>query len=571
MRSCHNKQPLQYPLFAPVLLIGAIIAVYFPAVQSGIHPYDDPGIIARYSASLPLSQSLLPGNSYYYRPLVEFSFWLDNQLWGMAPSVMHLESILLHCINSLLVYLLACKLHDKDDKNRLIPLLAALLFGLHPVNVEAVAWISGRTDPLLALFTLSATFFWLRWLNAPDWRDMSVAMALFGAALLTKETALAFGGVIAVLALAWPGTASSRQRITAVTIMAVPAVLLLGFVLIFKKGHSGLSIFISDASLPPLQSLQIALTALGFYLKKLIFPVPLDFAIQTVQPVYILAGVAFFPLAWWGLRRQRQASILFVAAALLILPAVMIAIKQVAWTPFAERYLYLPSAFFILGLIYFSSGMSFTHKKILVPATVCIIAIFAVVSLQRTTLWNDKLAFFEDAVTKSPQFGSVYYTLGGILAQNGETNRASEAFITAERLNQRDSMRHPIKAAIMGTKIVKGELLEARTYFYKTFTKKEHAPADFLELLFKADNKRLVKLDSTQKKILAADILETLNLLHKKQPDPFWLYQSAHMALIMGNQTKAADFFRRAYADAPTDSHFRGAALTYLRRLDQRN
>jgi len=538
-------------------------------MQSSIHPYDDPGIISRYSKSLPLSEVLLPGNSYYYRPLVESSFWLDNHLWGMIPSAMHLENILLHCMNSLLVYLLACKLPDKDNKNRLIPLLAALLFALHPVNVEAVAWIAGRTDPLLALFVLSATYFWIRWLKAPDWRDMFATLVLFGAALLTKETALAFGGVIALLTLAWPGTANVRQRISAVIMMAAPALLLLGFFLIFKSGNNGVSRFISDTSLQPLQEIQMAVTAFGFYLKKLIIPVPLNFAIHIVHPHYVFAGTLFFPLMWWGLHRQRQASILLIAATFFILPAVMIAIKPVAWTPFAERYLYVPSALFMVSLTCICSNTSIATRKILTVIAISSATIFAVISLQRVLLWNDKLAFFEDAVAKSPQFGSVHYTLGGILAQKGKFNRASEAFTTAERLNQRDSMRYPIKAAIMGTKIVRGELFEARGYFFETFTKKEHASADFLELLFKADNKRLVKLDNTQKKILAADILETLDLLHQKRPDPFWLYQSGHMALIMGNQTKAADFFRRAYTEAPTDAHYRGAALTYIRRLEQ--
>lgn len=109
---------------------------------------------------------------------------------------MHLENILLHCANSLLVFLLARKiLVSQDNKTLVIPLFAALLFALHPVNVEAVAWIAGRTDPLLALFVLSSCYFLLRWLDKPRWQDMTATLLMFGAALLTKETALAFGGL----------------------------------------------------------------------------------------------------------------------------------------------------------------------------------------------------------------------------------------------------------------------------------------------------------------------------------------------------------------------------------------
>lgn len=271
MRLWPGKHFQQHPLLVPVLLIGAIIAVYFPAVQSGIHPIDDPGIIAHYTETLPLFQILLPTNGYYYRPLVEFSFWLDNLLWGMEPAVMHLENILLHCVNSLLVFVLACKL-SIGNRTGLIPLLAALLFAVHPVNVEAVGWIAGRTDPLLALFVLSATFFWLRWLDTPRWQDMAATFALLGAALLSKETALVFGAAIALLAMTKPGATTVRQRLTAVGILAGPVLLLVLYALIFRSGSSGLSRFLSSTHLHPGQALWDGLIALGFYSKNCSFP-----------------------------------------------------------------------------------------------------------------------------------------------------------------------------------------------------------------------------------------------------------------------------------------------------------
>jgi peptidoglycan/LPS O-acetylase OafA/YrhL len=569
LRSWLNNSQLNQSFVVPVLLlVSVIIAVYYPTILSGIHPYDDPGILSRYSVSLPLLQVLLPGNGYYYRPIIELSFWLDNRLWGMEAATMHMENILLHGANSLLIFFLARKIF-REDGIPLISLLAAFLFALHPVNVEAVAWIAGRTDPLLTLFVLSSLFFWLRWFSRPRWQDMVAALLLFGAALLTKETAIAFGAVVVLFVFVWPGEATLRQRILAAALMVLPVVLLVIVVLLFQNGTSGLSRFLTDTNLQVVPGIRGGLVAFGFYAKKLIIPFPLNFAIDEVDPAYALIGLVLLPFVWWLMHCHRRAGIFFISALLFILPAVLVAVKQVAWTPFAERYLYLPSAFFMLGLSACVSDLCSNHKKIMFLTALCLACFFAVISVQRTLLWNDKSAFFQDAIDKSPGFGSVYYTLGGILAQKGEINRAYEAFLTAERLNQRDSMRYPIKAAIMGTKIIKGELLEARGYFFEIFTKKEHASADFLELLFKADNKRLVKLIGSQKNILAADILETLNLLHQKRPDPFWLYQSGQMALITDDETKAADFFHRAYTSAPADAHYRGAALTYLRRLEQ--
>lgn len=560
----------KHPLLAPVFLIAVIIAVYFPAMESGIHPYDDPGIIAHYSKLLPLSQILLPGSGYYYRPLVELSFWFDNMLWGMEPSAMHLELVLLHCINSLLVYMLAVRLQTQNTGNRIVPLFAALLFALHPVNVEAVAWIAGRTDPLLTLFVLLSLIYWLRWIAAPDWRDLFAVSAFYGAALLSKETALAFGAVLALLTMAWPGAAKPKQRVTAVAMMSMlPVVAAAGFMLVFHGKDSGLGRFLSSTDLQVMQAVPDTMIAFGFYLKKLIIPLPLNFAIDTVQPWYALPGLLFFPIIWLLFRYQRKTALLFVAAMLCIMPALLVAVKQVAWTHFAERYLYLPSAFFVLGFAVAASGVWESQKKLLAPVAVGLIFLFFVISLQRVSLWNDKLAFFEDAVSKSPAFGSVYYTLGGLLIQKGEINRAADLFLIAEKLNQRDSMRHPIKVAIMGAMIAKGDFLEARDYFFKLFNKKQDAPADFLELLYKADIKRLEKLAGNDKVMLAIDLIETLTVLNQKKPDPFWLYQSGRMAMITADTSKAADYFRRAYTAAPPDAHYRGAALTNLRRLEQ--
>lgn len=568
MRSWLGNNPLLHPLFGPVLLVAMILAVYYPALFSGTHPIDDPGIFSLYSVSPPLLKVLLPGSSYYYRPFVELSFWLDNLLWGMEPRTMHLESILVHCANTLLIYVLARKLSFSEGVTA-VPLLTAALFAMHPLPVEAVSWIAGRTDLLLTFFVLFSLFFWLRWIVAPNWKDMLPALILFTAALLTKETGLAFAPVILLVAVVQPGSATKRQRSSVVAAMLLPVVTLLIISLVFKRGSSGLSRFLSLTDISYWQAFCDGLTATGFYAKKLFFPFPLNFAIYDVQPLYALPGIALFPLLWWAIKKDRIAGVFFVSAALCAMPAVLIAIKQVAWTSFAERYLYLPLAFFLLGISITVSKVWVCRKKYFFFAAVVVTLFFASVTLQRNILWADKLAFFQDAVAKSPRFGSVYYSLGGLLFKNGDIAKADEAFATAEQLNTRESMRYPIKAAIMGVMLAKDQYLGVKIYFNQLFRLKSDAPADFLELLYKADSKRLEQLSDKDKAMLAADLIETLALLNTKKPDPFWLYQSGRYALMADDTARATDFFQRAYRQAPVDAHYRGAAQKQLDRLHQ--
>jgi hypothetical protein len=129
-------------------------------------------------------------------------------------------------------------------------------------------------------------------------------------------------------------------------------------------------------------------------------------------------------------------------------------------------------------------------------------------------------------------------------------------------------MKMPIKLNIMATMIGKGDFVAARDYFFQLFGEKNAAPGEFLELLYNADIIRLESLDKAEKSLLAHDLLETLGLLYLKKPDPFWLYQSGKMALVIGNSNGAADFFRRAYVAAPVDAHYKAAAKTYFMRLE---
>ena len=568
MRSWLSKAHLHHPLAVPVLLFAVIMAVYYPAMLSGVHSVDDPGIIALYTSCPPLSYILLPGNGYYYRPVLEFTYWLDNLLWGMEPSVMHLENVLLHCANSLLVFLLARKVNGgATGRFPLIPMLAALLFALHPVNVEAVSWLAGRSDPLLALFVLSACLFWLRWLEGPRWQDFAAALVLFCTALLTKETALAAGAVAFVLALVWRGTATVRERTMAIVFLAAPSLLLVIVAVLFRRGTSSLSSFTSATDLKAGQGIWDALTGFGFYARKLVVPAPLNFAITEVHPIYGLLGVALLGSLFWLLLRHRITGALLASAALMALPAVLIAANQIAWTPFAERYLYLPSAFFALGLAASIRSGSNRLRGSVFAGVILVLAGFAGISLQRSMLWHDKLAFMQDAISKSPGFGTLYNELGGILLKDDETERAADAFATAERLNKRASMHLLIKANLMGVEFAKGNYSGVRERFYQTFKEKKEAPADFLQLLQQADGRRMTSLSGQEKILLAKDLLETLDLLNRKRYDPFWLYRSGQLSLSIGDEAKAAEFFSRSLKAAPADAHYRKATEIYLRKL----
>ena len=570
MKSLRLDNRLFHPLFVPVLLAAVILAVYYPALGNGIHSIDDPGIIAFFSSPPPLLDILLPGSNYYYRPIIELSYYVDSKLWGMEPSVMHLENILLHITNAMLVFFISRKIAAHyPERSPFIPVFAALLFALHPLNVEAVSWIAGRTDPLAALFILSACLLWLCWLDDPKWQYVVCAPVLFGLSILTKESALAFLPVSLLLALGWPAVSARRRLISAGAVVVVSVVMIVVVLtIIWKSGVISMGRFLAYNNFDPGEWFQNSLVAFGYYVKKLLIPVPLNFAITEMNPAYGLLGILSFVLLAVALVVRRFTALFFAASAMMILPSLIVVSKQIAWTPLAERYMYMPTAFLCLGMSCLFFSIEKKNLNRLVPLIMIVVCIAGIVSFQRNLLWKDKLAFFQDAVAKSPGFGSVYNELGGQFLQQRQIDKAAEAFATADRLNKRPSMKMLIKLNVMATMVVKGSLVDARDYFFQLFGEKNSASADFLELLYLADGIRLVSIGKEGKVQLANDLLETLSLLSQKKPDPFWLYRSGQIALVAGNTKEAANFFRRAYIAAPADAHYKAAAKTYYLKLE---
>ncbi|WP_143424251.1 ArnT family glycosyltransferase [Geoanaerobacter pelophilus] len=571
MRCYPSKEPL-HPLLVPVLLLVSVLLVYYPALLSGLHSIDDPGIISRYAASPPLSQILLPGGSYYYRPLVELSFWLDQRLWGLEPVVMHLENVLLHLANALLVYRIASRCLTKTGSDVLwLPLCPALLFALHPLNVEAVAWIAGRTDPILALFALSGCLFLLRWLEDARWRDALLAVFFFTLAALTKETAVALLPVSMLLVLMWPAgpgspSRSARVRIVVGTLLA--AVLFALSLLAFKQELMALRRFLTADAFTPLQAAIQLATALGFYVWKAFFPFPLNFAITEVSPWHALVALAGGVALALALKRRHFPALFFACAALLIAPALLLAVKNISWTPYAERYLYLPTAFISLGVGSMLPSPCQKGRLWIVPPLVVLLLFLGVASRQRAALWQDKIGFFQDAIVKSPRFGSLYNEIGVLLLQDNSVDAAARAFTSAERLNRRPAMDSLIRFNIMSTILAKGDYIGARNYFTVLFPAKEKAPVAFLELLQKADGLRLASLSAAERAGLSRDMMESFALLYRQTKDPFWLYREGQLARELKLYPQALELFRKAYQEAPADASYRLATRKQISGLE---
>ncbi|MBM3290561.1 MAG: hypothetical protein FJY92_10450, partial [Candidatus Hydrogenedentes bacterium] len=138
-------------------VVGAALAAHVFAVQNGFVDFDDDDYVfanAHVEAGLTwdgVRWAFSTGHAANYHPLTWLSHMADVSLWGMNPAGHHLVSVLLHALNSFLVFMALLRLTGKDRE----AMAVALLFAVHPLHVESVAWVSERKDLLCAAFMLA--------------------------------------------------------------------------------------------------------------------------------------------------------------------------------------------------------------------------------------------------------------------------------------------------------------------------------------------------------------------------------------------------------------------------------
>ncbi len=377
------------------------------------------------------------GSGVYYRPIIGLSFWIDKLFWSLHAPILHLENILFHLFNVVLLYFLALRIMPIDLRRGYAPLAAALLFAFHPLVNESVAWISGRTD-LLATFFMLISAICLQYFRASGKRRyLAMAALILVPGVLVKETALAFPLAAAWLLSAHREGEQPSIRISARLLrrvawgVAATLALLLGAYLLRKFAFSSVDHRITRAIDLILKSpggtLKEMVAASGFYLKKFLLPLPLNFTITVISPWYFLLGIGEIFVCLWCAWRRELSAVLFLAGFCLILPALLVVSNTVTWTPYAERYCYPALPFWILSATIWGSQLIARLRisnRATSAAVIALIVISAAITWNRNGVWLSNVTLMADSVDKAPLFPRVrqYYMLA--LATKGDKSGA---------------------------------------------------------------------------------------------------------------------------------------------------
>jgi protein O-mannosyl-transferase len=418
-------------LLLPALLI-ALLAAYRPAWHGG-PIWDDDGHITR--PELRSAEGLgriwsEVGATQQYYPVVHSAFWIEHALWGDTPTGYHLVSIALHAVSAFLVFLILRRLDVPGA------VLAAVIFALHPIQVESVAWISELKNTLSGVFLLGAALAYLRYENEGRRAAIYVlSLVLFLMAVLSKTVAAMLPAALLILAWWRRGTIDARRDVVPLLpffAAGLAAGLLTAWVERTFIGAAGPAFHLSAA-----ERVLVAGRALWFYAGKLLWPVPLIFnyprwTVDTTawwQYLFPLGAAAAFA-ACWAIRRRTRAPL---AALALFAVALFPALGFVSIFPF--RYSFVADHFAYLAAIPFAALAAARVPRRAIAIAVCVAAaVLGGLTHVQSRDYRDAEALYRAVIRRNPSSWLAQNNLGRLLLGQGRTDEALAPLEAAARL-----------------------------------------------------------------------------------------------------------------------------------------
>lgn len=476
----YSTSKTQTQIFTGLGLVAVLTFLFYqPSLENGFVTWDDDIYVLNNPLIRDLSASTLSsifteflwGN---YHPMTVLSLNLDFKIWGLNPYGYHLHNILLHILNTCLLGWIVYRFpipaeNQKLKRNELLipSLTAALLFGLHPLHVESVTWVSERKDVLYTAFLLIAWIFWDLYKTEGKSQHLWTTLLFFVLSCLSKGMALIFPLLLLGYDMYLSGEIVKKDIIAKWPFWLIS--LCLGIVAILAQQSVGA--IREDVGYSIFDNLIVALYGLCWYLWKMLIPLNLsafypypkkaagEFLpwIFYLSPI-ILAGITY---VCWKLRKTLPelgfAWIWYIASMIMVVKLVPLSEAMTA-----DRYFYLSSAGICLA-----AGMiisRYTHKPVIVYAPIILALIWGYLTHTQTKIWKDDLSLFGEMIRQHPDLSLAYNNRGKYLFQQGKKEEAIQDFIKSAELDpDNESAQNNVGFILLEN----NKLPEAVTYFKK--------------------------------------------------------------------------------------------------------
>jgi Flp pilus assembly protein TadD len=427
--AAERRVPLWVLAAIPTLLTAFF---YLPMLKNGFVNWDDPGVVEQnlHIRSLSLNSIQWWFSNFYkgfFIPLTWFSLALDYRIGGLDPWFFHLHNLFLHLVNTTLVFFLGMKLfplafneENSDGKAAWVgaaSMASAVFFGLHPLHVEPVAWVTGRKDLLCGMFCFASLLVYLDYGTSAvsKYWKLALCFGFFVLALLSKPMAVTLPFVLIILD-GWP---LKRLKAHPWKCLAekIPFYLLMVFACASAiAGESDENALASLKTIPWGFRVMNAFHSLLFYLEKTLapfglsalYPIRLKNAFSATYVISALLVFLGFMICFWNRKKHPNLPVMGLFYALTLAPTLgFIAIGGQAA---ADRYFYIPSLGIFLGLGAFLPW--FFQRRIWLGWGLIgfLTAFWGVATWGQVSYWHDSISLWEHVLKTEPRNSSAAYS-----------------------------------------------------------------------------------------------------------------------------------------------------------------
>ncbi len=461
-KTSHNQQqlssaaPLSNNTFFIISFLAIIIvtsAIYFPSLKNQFTNWDDNLYITQNpnvqhfnddSVNITIKNTFSSYEQGNYHPLTMLTYCVEYTKFKLNPKPYHIHNLLLHILNALLVFGFIWLL----TKQKWVAFITSILFAIHPMHVESVAWVSERKDVLYSFFYLAALCSYIFYLEKEKKKTglYVLTFLLFIVASLSKAMAISFPIVLFTIDYFLNKKITTKNVLEKIPFLVVSIILGIVAISAQKSGKA-----IEDVlEYNIFDRILFSCYGIFTYLWKLIAPIQLSCFYKYPNKtdghypmIFYIAPLIIFALAFLIYRsKNKSKDLIFGFGFFIIALAMVLQILPVGAAIIAERYTYLPyiGIFFIIAR-WINNRIENENEETKALKTPSIIALTVFgsmccyLTLQRTKVWRDSISLWSDAIEKDDSFPLPFNSRGDAYYVQGNYEKAIPDFTAAIQLH----------------------------------------------------------------------------------------------------------------------------------------
>lgn len=434
--------PEQFKIFlARYFILPLIFIVFLPVVDHQFLNWDDDYHVYQNRSIDRLDRAHLaqtffePVGGAVYFPLTIVTYSMEKHFFGLDPKIFHLNNLLLH----LIVVVLVLRLGLLCGLSQPAAVGAAFIFGIHPMHVETVAWVTERKDLVYSIFYLLALIQYCSYVKDGKFRGLLLCYVLGFLSLLSKPMALSLPLVL--LLLDWFFKRSLGWRLF---LEKAPFV---GFIPLIWITLSVLQV---QMAVPSWDAIWVVIWEFAFYVRQFLFPVILTPIYALPRPIgwvnmeYMFALLVLAAVIYGIYRFRRDRWVIFAFGYFLfsIFFLLRVSTESLGHVYVTDHYMYLPSLgiCFLFGELWdrYTRDRAKLGLNFLYAATVVVLVLAALAwkSSQQVMIWRDNFTFWDHVLKHNPTLDVGYLNRGMAYAQAGKYKQALKDLDQAIALNR---------------------------------------------------------------------------------------------------------------------------------------